>query len=70
MISFNEFSELLLACTCARAIGNLWNISLGINILSLVPLVALSFASSLQAFSSSLLSTSLLNIDFCFYLYH
>ena len=32
------------AFTCARAIGNLWSNYLGVNILSLAPLVALSFA--------------------------
>ena len=39
LISFNKFSELLLAFTCARVIGNLWSICLGVNILSPVPVV-------------------------------
>ena len=47
LISFNIFSELLLAFTCARAIGNLWSIYLGVNILSPVPLVAFFFASDI-----------------------
>ena len=34
LISLNKFSELLPAFTCARAIGNLWNICLCVNILS------------------------------------
>ena len=34
-ISFNKFSELLLAFTCARAIGNLWIIWLNVNLLTL-----------------------------------
>ena len=34
LISFNKRSKLLPAFTCARAIGNLWNICLGVNILS------------------------------------
>ena len=45
LIWFNEFSELLPAFTCARAIGNLSSIYLRVNIFSPVPLVALSFAS-------------------------
>ena len=39
MISFNKFSELLPACTYARAIGILWSICLGVKILSPVPVV-------------------------------
>ena len=35
LISFNKFSELLPAFTCARAIGNVWSICFGVNILSL-----------------------------------
>ena len=35
LISFNKFSELLLAFTCARAIANLWSICLGVSTLSL-----------------------------------
>ena len=35
LISFNRFSGLLPAFTYARAIGNLWSICLGVNILSL-----------------------------------
>ena len=34
MISFSKFSDVLRAFTCARAIGNLWSIWLGGNILS------------------------------------
>ena len=45
MLDFvNELSELLPAYTCARAIGNLWSICLGVSILSPVPLVALDLA--------------------------
>ena len=39
LISCNELSDLLPAFTCARAIGNLWTICLGVNILSPVPVV-------------------------------
>ena len=35
LISLSKFSDVLLAFTCARAIGNLWSISLGVNILRL-----------------------------------
>ena len=35
LISFNTLSKLLPVLTCARAIGNLWSICLGANILSL-----------------------------------
>ena len=35
IISFNKLSELLSAFICERAIGNLWSIYLGCNILSL-----------------------------------
>ena len=38
-ILLNKLSELLPAFTCARAIGNLWSICLGVNILSPAPLV-------------------------------
>ena len=37
LISFNKFSDVMPAFTCARAIGNLWSISLGVNILTLLP---------------------------------
>ena len=47
LISFNKFFELLPGFTYARAIGNLWSICLGVNILSHVPLVALIFASDI-----------------------
>ena len=33
-ISFSKFSDVVPAFTCARAIGNLWNICLRVNILS------------------------------------
>ena len=33
LISFSKFSDVLPAFTCARAIGNLWTICLGVNIL-------------------------------------
>ena len=33
--SLSKFSDVLLAFTCARAIGNLWSICLGVNILRL-----------------------------------
>ena len=36
LISFSKFSDVFPAFTCARAIANLWNIFLGVNILSLV----------------------------------
>ena len=35
LISFNKLYELLPAFTCARAIGDLWSICFGDNILSL-----------------------------------
>ena len=35
LISFSKFSDVLLAFTCARAIGNLWSICLGVTILKL-----------------------------------
>ena len=37
LISFITFSDVLLAFTCAGAIGNLWRICLKVNILSLSP---------------------------------
>ena len=33
LISFGKFSDVLSAFTCVRAIGNLWSICLGVNIL-------------------------------------
>ena len=33
-ISFSKFSDVLSAFTCATAVGNLWSIWLGVNILS------------------------------------
>ena len=36
-ISFSNGSKVLPAFTCARAIGNLWSICLGVNISSLLP---------------------------------
>ena len=33
-ILFSNFSGLLCACTCARTIGNLWSICLGVDILN------------------------------------
>ena len=45
LISVSQFSDVLPACTCAIAIGNLWSTYLGLNILSPSPLVALCFAS-------------------------
>ena len=44
LISFNIFSKLLPALTCAKAIGNLQSICLGVHILSSVIFVALCFA--------------------------
>ena len=35
MCLFSKFSDVLPAFTCARAIGNLWGICLGVNILRL-----------------------------------
>ena len=40
LISFIKFPDVLPAFTCARAIGNLWCICLGVNILSPSPFVA------------------------------
>ena len=37
LISFSKFSDVLPAFTCARAIGNLWNICLGVNVFSSFP---------------------------------
>ena len=34
LISFSKFSDVLPAFTCASAIGNIWSICLGVNILS------------------------------------
>ena len=31
MVSFSKFSDVLSAFTCARAIGNVWSIFLGVN---------------------------------------
>ena len=45
LISFNKLSELVPAFTYARAIGNLWSICLGVNILSPFPLVSFCFDS-------------------------
>ena len=39
LISFNMFSDVLSAFTCASAIDNLWSICLGVNILSPSPCV-------------------------------
>ena len=36
LISFNKFSDVLPACTCARATGSLRSICLGVNILSCI----------------------------------
>ena len=35
-ISFSNFSDILPTCTCASAVGNLWSISLGLNIFRLI----------------------------------
>ena len=35
LISVSQFSKVLSAFTCVRAIGNLWSICLGVNILRL-----------------------------------
>ena len=40
-MSFSKFSYLLPAFTCARAIGNLWSICLGVNSLIPFPFVGL-----------------------------
>ena len=37
LISFSTFSDVLPACTCARAIDNLWSICVGVNILNPLP---------------------------------
>ena len=42
LISFRYFSDVLPAFTCVRAIGNLWSICLGVNILRLLWLETLS----------------------------
>ena len=47
LILFDKLSELLPGFTYARAIGNLWRICHGANILSPVPVVALYFASDI-----------------------
>ena len=47
LISFNKLFELLPAFTCARDIGNLWSICLGVNILSPSPFVDLNGNNSL-----------------------
>ena len=45
LISFNKLSDLLSAFTCATAIGNLWSIYSGVNILSPVLCFVLYLAS-------------------------
>ena len=40
LISFNKFSDVILAFTCARSISNLWNTCLGVNISRASPCVA------------------------------
>ena len=42
---FCAFSDVLFAFTCARAIGNLWNIWLGLNIFIPTPYFALCLSS-------------------------
>ena len=41
LILFSKFSDMLPVSTCARAIGNLWKICLGINVFN--PFPCLSF---------------------------
>ena len=43
LISFNKFSDVLPAFTCASATGNLWIISLRVNILIALPFHCLGF---------------------------
>ena len=45
LILFSKFSDVLPAFTCARAIGNLSSICLGVNILSPCPCIVLYLAS-------------------------
>ena len=45
LISFSKFLDVWPAFTCASAIGNLWRICLGANILNLSPFFAFCFAS-------------------------
>ena len=83
LISFSKLSELLPAVTCARAIGNLWSICLGINILSLdwlvfkMPepldfIINILLATALRTFSlpSKKLSKFLKTISLSFFSYH
>ena len=52
LIAINKFPKLLSVFIYDGAIGNLWSIWLGVNILSPVPLVALVFASDIIKESS------------------
>ena len=40
LVSFSKFSGVLPACTCAKNVGSLWSICLGVNILSSFPYFA------------------------------
>ena len=40
LISFSKFLDMILAFTCARTIGNLWSICLGVDIFNPFPCVA------------------------------
>ena len=51
--SSNNYLELLPAFTCAKVVGNLWSICLGVNILSPVPCFDLRLTSDLISAESS-----------------
>ena len=66
LISWNKFSELLSAFTCARAMDNLWSNCLGVNILSTIPPCSVSFCFDLKIDSDLILELSLnKSITFC-----
>ena len=73
------FSDVLLAFTCASAVGNLWSICIGVNILSPVPLplklnIFFNIFSTIFGFSFSqhsvmlIPSTNLINSSIMIYL--
>ena len=61
-ISLNRLSELLPAFTCARAVGNLWSVCFGVNILSPVPCFVLYLALDL-IFEKSLNKLTIFCLD-------
>ena len=50
-MSFNRFSDVLPSCTCARPIGNLLSICLGLNILS--PFLCVCFNENISLLKAS-----------------